>query len=507
MTVTHPKPDVFSTEHLHADLTHRSVRGGLITLTSQGTQFLLQSVATVVLARLLLPADFGLVAMVTAITGLGQAFADLGLSEATIQDPKIGHAQVSSLFWVNVGIGFALALLAATLAPALVWFYHEPRLLHLTLLVSITFIFGGLRVQHDALLRRQMRYISLAVRDIVSYAVAVPVAVILAMRGVGYWAIVALPLTLNFLQMLLSWVLVRWIPGLPRRGVGVKRLISFGGNVASSYVVMNLTGNADNVLIGWFWGASPLGLYSRAYNLLMLPVRQLAIPGRSIAVPGFSRVQDDPERLARYYLRAANLMIWLIAPVFGYLVVVAEPVITLVLGPQWRGSAPVFQLLAIFALGQLLDELTVWLLVSRGESKRLLRVVLTTSPIIIASYALGLPLGIRGVALFGSLVMLATLPWILKVAFRDSQLTLLRLARAIVFPVCTSLLAGGVAEAALRIFHPAASTSQMLFAGAGFLATLCASLLLPQIRAEVDLLVSLIRRSIVSRISQPVAGS
>src|SRR5271156_5263070 len=100
--------DAFSTEHLHADLKGRSVRGGMLTLTSQGVQFVMQSVSTIVLARLLTPADFGLVAMVTAITGLGQAFADLGLSEATIQRKEISHNQVSALFWINVAIGLGL---------------------------------------------------------------------------------------------------------------------------------------------------------------------------------------------------------------------------------------------------------------------------------------------------------------------------------------------------------------------------------------------------------------
>src|ERR1700744_4416593 len=147
--------DAFSTEHLHADLKGRSVRGGVLTLTSQGAQFVMQSIATVVMARLLAPADFGLVAMVTAITGLGQAFADLGLSEATIQQPEISHSQVSTFFWINTAIGLALTSITAALAPVLVWVYHEPRLKRITLLLSFTFPIGGLRVQHDALLRRQ----------------------------------------------------------------------------------------------------------------------------------------------------------------------------------------------------------------------------------------------------------------------------------------------------------------------------------------------------------------
>src|ERR1700733_4534659 len=254
MTGQQQAPDAFSIEHLHADLKGRSVRGGMLTLTSQGAQFLMQTVSTVVLARLLTPADFGLVTMVTAITGLGQAFADLGLSEATIQRPEISHEQVSTLFWINVAIGLGLTALTSALAPVLAWFYREPRLIHITLLVSVTFLIGGLRVQHDALLRRQMRFSSLAMRDITAYVLAVPVAILLAWRGAGYWALVAMPLILNLSQMTLSWLMVRWVPGLPRRDAKVRSLIAFGGNIAASYLIFNLNNNADNVLIGWYWG-------------------------------------------------------------------------------------------------------------------------------------------------------------------------------------------------------------------------------------------------------------
>src|ERR1019366_9440315 len=178
--------DTFSTEHLHADLKGRSVRGGLLTLTSQGTQFLLTTTSAVVLARLLTPTDFGLVAMVTAITGLGQAFADLGLSEATIQRTEISHDQVSALFWINVAIGLGLTLITVTMAPVLARFYREPRIVNITLLVSLTFLIGGLRVQPDALLKRQMRFLSLAIRDVAAYALAVPVAITMALGGYCY---------------------------------------------------------------------------------------------------------------------------------------------------------------------------------------------------------------------------------------------------------------------------------------------------------------------------------
>ena len=235
--------------------------------------------------------------------------------------------------------------------------------------------------------------------------------------------------------MSLSWLMVRWTPGLPRRDAKVRSLIAFGGNVAASYFIFNVNRSADSVLIGWYWGAGPLGLYSRAYNLLMLPVRQLGAPARSVAVPAFSRVQAIPERFARYYLRTANLIMWISAPIFGFLFVAAEPVIVLTLGNRWREAAPVFQILAIFALGQLLLESTLWLFVSRGQSKRLLKLLLIISPIIVGSYAIGLPFGIKGVALSGSLVLLAIFPWILKFTFRGTTLTLGRLWQAILYPI------------------------------------------------------------------------
>jgi PST family polysaccharide transporter len=139
-------------------------------------------------------------------------------------------------------------------------FYREPRLIAITLLLSLAFFIGGLRVQPNALLKRQMRFSALAFRDIASYLVAVPVALTMAWRGAGYWALVALPLALNFTQMTLSWLLVGWRPGLPRRDSQVASMVTFGGNISISYLVINLCRGFDSILIGRYWGAAPPGL-------------------------------------------------------------------------------------------------------------------------------------------------------------------------------------------------------------------------------------------------------
>ena len=494
--------DIFSTEHLYADLRARSVRGGVLTVSSQGIQFVVLSVATVVLARLLTPSDFGLVAMVTSITGLGQAFADLGLSEATIQRPEINHKQVSTLFWVNVAIGVVLTAIAASMAPLLSWFYRDPRIFRITLCVSITFLIGGLRVQHDALLKRQMRFKALVMRDMTSPMIAVPIAILIAWMGGGYWALVALPMTLNGVATLWSWALARWIPGLPSFNASIRSLMGFGGSVASSYLLLNIIGNTDNVLVGRYCGAGPLGLYSRAFNLLMLPVKQLSGPVGSVAVPAYSRAHLEGGRLARYYLRTVSLFMWLGMPVFGFLFVTAVPVITVVLGHQWIEAAGVFRLLDLGAVSQLLLNVTVWLLVGRGRADRLLRLVAFIAPVTIASYVIGLPFGIKGVALSGALTMLVILPWILHYSFRDTSLRLGQVGKVAMYPIIICVVAVSLSLLWMRTFPTPSLGLQFGTAAVCFGLTYGLFLLNPSVRAEVSDLFEILWNSLRSKISE-----
>jgi O-antigen/teichoic acid export membrane protein len=290
---------------------------------------------------------------------------------------------------------------------------------------------------------------------------------------------------LNSTQMILSWVMAKWIPGLPRPDVEVRSLIAFGGKVAASYFVSNPIRSADAVLIGWRWGAGPLGLYSRAYNLLMLPVRQLGAPVGSVAIPAFSRTQSDPERFARYYLRTANLLTWISAPIFGFLFVAAEPIIVLTLGKRWQEAAPVFRLLAISAFAQPLLDSTVWLLVSRGESSRLLKLVLILSPIIVGSFVLGLPFGIRGVALSGSFTLIVIFPWILKFTFAGTRLTVQRLWRAVFCPISLCLAEVLFAELAMSLIAPRRVASQLLVAALAFVVVFFVAATISRVRNEI----------------------
>ena len=148
----------FRTDHLRADLKARAARGGVLAVGSQGVKFCFSMAATIVLARLLTPADYGLIGMVAVVTGFVSLFKDMGLSQATVQREEVTAAQVSTLFWINVVVSAAAMFVTAALAPAVAWLYGEPRLTLITVGYAAGFIFGGLSVQHEALLRRQMRF-------------------------------------------------------------------------------------------------------------------------------------------------------------------------------------------------------------------------------------------------------------------------------------------------------------------------------------------------------------
>src|SRR6184192_829674 len=207
----------FATDHLLTNLRQRTISSGVVTAAAQGVQFVLNLAYIMVLARILVPQEFGLVAMVTTVTGFLHIFQDAGLSTATVQRQDITHAQVSNLFWVNVVVGGVTTLLVAASAPAVAWFYREPRLVGITLVLSITFVLASSAVQHIALLNRQMRFKVIAVIDILSMLAGYLTGIGMALSKYGYWALVGATVTQVAIKLILTWSISRWWPRLPSR--------------------------------------------------------------------------------------------------------------------------------------------------------------------------------------------------------------------------------------------------------------------------------------------------
>lgn len=392
-------PSPFETKHLTQDIKERSVRGGIAALLGQGAHFVIHTASTMVLARLLTPADFGLIAMVAAVTGFANLFKDLGLSTATVQKPDITHDQINTLFWINVAVSALIAMIMAGLAPFMAWFYEEPRVTLITLAVTLVFLFGGLTVQHQALLQRQMRFTALAVIQVVSAAAGVSVGIISAALGAAYWSLVLMQGASALSIAIGVWLVCRWRPGAPAWHAGARNMLMFGGNITGFNVINYFSRNADNILIGRVWGAGPLGLYSKAYALLVLPLTQINVPLASVAVPALSRLHGDPQRYRTYYLRMISLITLVSTPFVSFLVVCSDPLILLILGPQWIAAGSIFRVLGISGLIQPLYFTQGWLHVSAGRSDRYLRWGITGSSIIVLAIIAGLKYGPFGVAI------------------------------------------------------------------------------------------------------------
>jgi len=389
----------FETDHLLTNLKRHTISSGAVTMSAQGAKFLLNLISTVVLARLLTPRDFGLVAMVMTVTGFLRVFKDAGLSIATVQRERITHAQVSNLFWINIAVSALGSLIVAAAAPVIARFYHNPRLIGVTLILSTTFIISGSTVQHQALLKRQMRFKALALIEVGSMAIGVLVGVAMAALGYRYWSLVGSSLSMEITGLLLTWSASRWRPALPTRRSGIGPLLSFGAHRTAGDLITAIARGSDILLIGRFYGAGSVGLYSRASALLMRPLEQFLGPINAVFVPALSRLQSQPERYRSTFLRVYEVIALTGCFFTGLLLALARPLTLVLLGPKWEQAAVIFGGFTVAALCTPLAIASIWLFTSQGRGRDILIAQSINSCAIVFSFVAGLPYGPVGVAI------------------------------------------------------------------------------------------------------------
>lgn len=368
-------------------------------MTSHGLKFVITMAATIVMARLLTPRDYGLIAMVVVVTNYMTMFKDMGLSLATVQRAEISYEQISTLFWINVALSVAITVITILIAPGLAYFYGEPKLVLITIVVALGFILGGLSVQHEALLKRQMRFASLAAISIVALVVGYAVGIGLAWKGAGYWAIVGSQLALIGTNTLGTWILSGWIPGRPRRNAGVRPMLAFGRNVTGYATINVFARNFDTLVLGRYWGPQNLGLYNKAQMLLSIPTDQTNEPFNSVAIPALSRLTGSPERYREAYLRILEKVALLTMPAVAILMAASDWVVQILLGPQWTDSSRLLVVLGIATLFQPIVSSVNWLFITQGRTRHMFQWALISAPISVASIVAGLAWGPLGVAI------------------------------------------------------------------------------------------------------------
>jgi PST family polysaccharide transporter len=381
------------------ELRRTAVRGASVMILAQGVSFVVQMAATVVLARLLTPADFGVVTMVTTFSLLVSNFGFNGFSEAILQREEVTHLLASNLFWINLGAGSFLTVVFAALGPLMALFYHDPIVTHVAQGMSLTVVFASTSVIHLALLNRAMRFTAVSTNAVVAQAAYVTVAIILALAGWGYWALVVGNIAQQLSRTVGAWLMCRWTPSLPCRVKGTGTSVRFAIHVYSRFAFGYFSGNTDNLLVGWRYGAGTLGFYKKAFDLFYTPVCQLLSPMSAVVITTLSRFKGERVHYQRYFLSGISVLAFLGMAIGADLTLVGRDLIRVILGPGWTESGRIF---AFFGPGigvMLLYNTHGWIHLSIGRPDRWFRWAVVEFLCTAALFLIGLPWGPRGIAL------------------------------------------------------------------------------------------------------------
>jgi PST family polysaccharide transporter len=367
-------------------------------MSASGLGLAVQVVGTVVLARLLSPADFGVVTMVTTFSLLLASFGFNGFTEAVIQFEEIDHATASNLFWLNTGAGLLLAIGLAAAGPMIARFYGNPLVENVAKGLSVGIFLQSASVIHLALRMRSMRFAGTAANDVVGRAVYTAVPIWLALRGWGYWALVAGIVAQQLSIMLGAWSLCRWIPSLPRRTGKTGAMVRFAAKVYGQFSLGYSTRNIDNLLVGWQFNAVSLGFYKKAFDLFALTASQLTGPLNNVALASLSRLNQGHDRFRRHLASSLGMVAFVGMATSADLTLVGKDVVRLVLGPKWSEAGRIFEIFGPGIGAMLLCSTVGWVHLPIGQPGRWLRWNLVALAITVSLFLAALPWGPSGVA-------------------------------------------------------------------------------------------------------------
>jgi polysaccharide transporter, PST family len=388
-----------NTDHLNRDIGRRAARGGIIAIAAQPIRMFIQFFITAVLARLLEPDAFGLVAMAAAVTGFVALFSELGLTSATVQRDQIDQDMVSGLFFIGLGVSIVLVPIVCAFAPIAAWFFNDPRVSGLIFLMSLSFPLAALGSQHTALLLRSMRWMALQWTGLVGHAVGGLAGILVAWKtDLGYWSLAVTTLVAQIVTLFLIWTVCPWRPSLVVDWRGARSSLHFGAYLAGFSLVNFFHRQLDNIIVGWRFGAAELGFYSRGYQLMLLPLNLFNGPLSAAIEPSLSRLQNEPDRWRQAFLDALGLLMFLGAGTAACLIAVSDPLIAIIYGSGWEKAAIIFRWLAVSLFAGIPMNASGWIYISLGKSRRMFAWSLIFVPIVGLGFLLAIPYGAVGIA-------------------------------------------------------------------------------------------------------------
>ena len=379
-------------------LAGRVSSGALVLGVGSGVYAVVNIVSAILLARLLGPDEFGLVAMVTSFTCFVQVLKDGGLSAVTVQKERLRDQEVSNLFWINVLFGACGTVLVCLLSPVMVWFYQRDELLIVTVTLSSCFFIGGIGVQHRALLSRLMRFRSLALINVLSVVSGSLVGIAIAFRGHGVWALVAMQVSTAVVEVACLWYCAGWLPKWPMREEGLLGSLRFGSAVAIRRSLRQIERMGGYIVLGRFIDASAVGAYSRGFALIVRPLDQLMAPIGGVFIPTLSRMQGDPDRFNAVFRRACSVIGLGLFPLSGICLATGDSIAVWLLGPKWLAAGEVFRALGGCFISIPVGYVIMWPLIAHARTRAIIAVGIVAAGVSALAFGSGVVYGAQGVA-------------------------------------------------------------------------------------------------------------
>ncbi|HUG39953.1 MAG TPA: lipopolysaccharide biosynthesis protein [Longimicrobiales bacterium] len=425
---------------------------------AKGGGQLVQFAATIALARLLVPDQFGLIAMVAVMTGFGALFTDIGLGAALVQHRPLREAHRSTVFWTTLVLGLILTLAVAAASPLVAAFYDEPVLTPLTRAMAAQFVLLSAGTTPRAILIRTLNFRAVAIVEIGSVAVGSVAAVALALAGAGVWALVAQILVAAAMGTILAFAFSRWVPRAPPEVLAARELFGFSSHLMGFNVTNYWARNADNLLVGRVLGSVPLGLYGVAYTLMYLPLQQIAAVVGQVVFPLLSELRTAPERGRRVLEATVQLITLATAPLLVLMAVTGSEIVSVLLGDGWERAGFLLRALAVGALPQVVVVSTGWIYQSQGRTDIMFRWGLLSSGVVVVAVLAGLRWGVEGVAVAQAIASWSLAAPALAIAGGLMEIRLRDFARLLASPaVALAVLAvvSGLVRAGLSTVVPA----------------------------------------------------
>lgn len=381
------------TDNLRAETINSLSWSFLESLAARGLRF----IVGIILARLLFPEQFGLIGMLMIFMAVARVFVESGYGAALIQKREATQADICSIFYFNILLGFLTAGLLCLAAPWIGEFYHQPILTPLVRALSLAIPIDALGLIQEILLAREINFRAHAIRSLVAGVLAGGIGVGCAFAGFGVWSLVAQQLSESFFRTICLWVLSRWRPQLIFSFGSLRRMFGFGSSMLFSGLLNQVFDNVYYTVIGKLFSAADLGLFTRARALQSWPSQSLSEVVGRVTFPVFSKSQDDKARLKRGLRKALTVIVLINFPLMVGLAVTAQPLVIALIGPKWSGCVPYLRMFCVIGLLYPLQAVNLNVLKSLGRSDLILRLATMEKILIAANIAITMRWGIPGI--------------------------------------------------------------------------------------------------------------